>query len=147
MALAIQSPIVRQRGGSQRRVLELDGLRAFAILPVILLHCRPLDGHWRMLSAIGEHGGIGVSLFFVLSGYLITGILLDSVRSPHYYRNFVVRRAIRIFPLYYATLTILMLCPGFFATSAVWEWHTSGWYPLARGCQCERHDRARAGIG
>ena len=57
------------------RIAELDGLRAFAILPVMLHHCWPA-GHWT--SFLAEAGWMGVDLFFVLSGYLITGILLKS---------------------------------------------------------------------
>jgi peptidoglycan/LPS O-acetylase OafA/YrhL len=75
-----------------------------AILPVIFSHCYPYGCQW--VSTIGEIGWIGVDLFFVLSGYLITGILLDTVKSAHYYRNFICRRALRIFPLYYCCLTV-----------------------------------------
>ena len=91
-----------------KRVPELDGLRAFAILPVIFHHSAPQFG-W--VGFFGEAGWMGVDLFFVLSGYLITGILLKTVGDPHYYRNFVIRRTLRIFPLYY-------LCLALFTTAA-----------------------------
>jgi len=94
------------------RVPELDGLRAFAILPVILNHCYPFDGFFGWIGSFGKAGAMGVDLFFVLSGYLITGILVDSVGRPNYYRNFVIRRSLRIFPLYYLCLLLF--------TAAAW---------------------------
>ena len=90
------------------RVTELDGLRGIAILLVLLHHLWPTKGALSHLGRISEAGWIGVDLFFVLSGYLITGILLDSAGRPHYYRNFIVRRTLRIFPLYY----LFLLCAG-----------------------------------
>jgi peptidoglycan/LPS O-acetylase OafA/YrhL len=86
------------------RVLELDGLRAFAILPVMFSHCYPENA--GLITFAGKAGWIGVDLFFVLSGYLITGILLKAAGQPHYYRNFIARRTIRIFPLYYVCLIL-----------------------------------------
>jgi len=88
------------------RIAELDGLRGIAILLVLGFHYRPATGPLTYLEGFFASGWIGVDLFFVLSGYLIAGILLDSVGQPHYYRNFVVRRSLRIFPLYYACMTL-----------------------------------------
>lgn len=91
---------------------ELDGIRGFAILIVTLYrHCKEIDPTastvlaWiKRLSPVGERG---VDLFFVLSGFLITGILLRTRDRPYYFRNFMVRRALRIFPLY---ILALILC-------------------------------------
>ena len=88
------------------RILELDGLRAFAILPTMFEHFYPIGGWFGWTARIGKAGWSGVDLFFVLSGFLITGILMDSVSRPHYYRNFIMRRTLRIFPLYYVCLAL-----------------------------------------
>jgi peptidoglycan/LPS O-acetylase OafA/YrhL len=91
------------------RIPALDGLRGLAILLVLLWHS-VFNFHFqhhpilqRVLS-LGSIGWSGVDLFFVLSGFLIGGILLDAQESPRYYRTFYVRRAHRILPLYFAVL-------------------------------------------
>ncbi|HEY0306938.1 MAG TPA: acyltransferase [Acidobacteriaceae bacterium] len=94
---------------------ELDGLRGIAILAVLLthsvtvMHLLPDTILGRLLNHIFVPGWAGVDLFFVLSGFLITGILLRTRQSPNYYKSFYMRRFLRIFPLYYAVITILLL--------------------------------------
>ncbi len=78
-----------------RYVPEFDGLRGIAILGVLLFHTGRFSLGWT-----------GVVLFFVLSGFLITGILLDGKQRPAYFRNFYARRALRIFPAYYLMLAL-----------------------------------------
>src|SRR3954453_6729788 len=94
----------------------LDAIRGLAIVVVMLY--RFGGGGQGPASAI-EHsplnglGTHGVDLFFVLSGFLITGILFDAKGKAHYFRNFYMRRALRIFPLYYAALFVgLVLLPA-----------------------------------
>ena len=82
-------------------VPALDGVRGLAIALVLLSHVM----HDRVSSA----GWIGVDLFFVLSGFLITGILWDSRERPHRARTFYIRRALRILPLYYGVLFALFV--------------------------------------
>jgi peptidoglycan/LPS O-acetylase OafA/YrhL len=86
------------------RVPALDGLRGVAILLVLLRHSFfGLESQSSLLSAFLAAGRLtwsGVDLFFVLSGFLIGGILLDARKSPRYFSTFYIRRAYRILPLY-----------------------------------------------
>ena len=129
------------------RLPTLDGLRAIAILLVVPhnLNLIAAFGGTQLFVAALYRGWIGVQLFFVLSGFLITGILLDARDAPDYYRSFFVRRALRIFPLYYATLLVLFvllpalgLVPASFKCDAMVElsyWtYFSNWYgPFHQG--------------
>jgi len=94
------------------RLPTLDGLRAIAILVVVPHNLNLMvtfGGVAHLFVSALHRGWIGVQLFFVLSGFLITGILLDARDAPRYYRSFFVRRVLRIFPLYYATLLVLFV--------------------------------------
>ncbi len=94
---------------------ELDGLRGIAILAVLLthsctvMHLLPDTVAGNILNHIFTPGWAGVDLFFVLSGFLITGILLRTRNSPNYIKSFYMRRCLRIFPLYYTVITVLLL--------------------------------------
>jgi len=98
---------------------ELDSLRGVAILLVLWFHGFNYPGLvWSQFSGparlflTGAVGGwIGVNLFFVLSGFLITGILLDSKPKPNFYGRFYIRRALRILPAFYALLLLLIVLP------------------------------------
>src|SRR5262245_44918575 len=81
-------------------IRELDGLRGIAILMVMVHRFWPRTGVGVAADVAGA-GWIGVDLFFVISGFLIAGILLGTKGDPGYFRNFYARRALRILPLYY----------------------------------------------
>jgi peptidoglycan/LPS O-acetylase OafA/YrhL len=91
----------------------LDGVRGLAILLVLAHNLDTLDSHGpaleRAVDLVANFGWVGVQLFFVLSGFLITGILLDTQRAPRYYRAFWGRRILRIFPLYYGFLVLCLV--------------------------------------
>jgi peptidoglycan/LPS O-acetylase OafA/YrhL len=102
------------------RLPALDGLRAIAILLVLFSH------HLAYVPSTGlrhviEMGWVGVDLFFVLSGFLIGGILLEHRVATNYYRVFYLRRFLRIVPLY-----ALLVLPGLIVLGCGLQSHFSG---------------------
>jgi peptidoglycan/LPS O-acetylase OafA/YrhL len=90
-----------------RHLPALDGIRGLAILGVVGSHLFPATAHSSIQVYIHQGlalGANGVDLFFVLSGFLITGILYDSLSDPAFFRKFYARRILRIFPIYYGVL-------------------------------------------
>jgi peptidoglycan/LPS O-acetylase OafA/YrhL len=89
----------------------LDELRGLAILMVLVCHATPAyadyHGLWRAVFYIASFGCTGVHLFYVLSGFLISGILIESRHKLSYFRHFYIRRALRILPAYLLILAVL----------------------------------------
>lgn len=102
---------------SPRRLPQLDGIRGLAILLVLIWHFVVLPTasgpHESVLARVVLHAGLltwsGVDLFFVLSGFLIGGILIDARESSNYFRTFYVRRAFRILPIYLLLVVAYLL--------------------------------------
>lgn len=90
--------------GSIPYIRQLDGVRALAVIMVLMTHLWTYPIELPVLNRFFAVGWVGVDLFFVLSGFLITSILLKSRRDERYYSAFYARRALRIFPLYFAVL-------------------------------------------
>jgi peptidoglycan/LPS O-acetylase OafA/YrhL len=97
-----------------KHVPQLDVLRGVAVLVVMFHHVTGLAPSLH-LDPIVRMGYTGVDLFFVLSGFLITGILVRSKDQPGYFRNFYARRVLRIWPIYYALLLFTFLLLPFLA--------------------------------
>jgi peptidoglycan/LPS O-acetylase OafA/YrhL len=100
----------------------LDGVRGVAILLVLLVHfIPPVAMQWRVaewfMKIFSTGGWVGVDLFFVLSGFLITSILLRTKHTPSYFTNFYMRRTLRIVPIYFLVLFIIFaVLPIFVST-------------------------------
>lgn len=128
---AVQSP------SSRSRITALDGIRGIAVLIVVFHHglgfavrqaATPFE---KVIFRISQECWIGVDLFFVLSGYLITRILLERRGRPGYFKHFYVRRALRIFPLYYAFVFLFcFVLPQALPAHAGFSqlWHHQLWY-------------------
>jgi peptidoglycan/LPS O-acetylase OafA/YrhL len=114
----VQPKVVSHPAGGQ--IDELHGFRAIAVWMVLLGHLavgwklpdEALSWMPRLLWEFVSHGWLGVDLFFVLSGLLISGILVDSREHPKFFRNFYGRRALRILPLYLTCILVMYLCYG-----------------------------------
>lgn len=90
----------------------LDGIRGLAILLVMIFHMSLVSdrgGADSFARSLISGGWCGVDLFFVLSGFLITGILYDTKSSNTFFKTFYIRRALRIFPLYYAVVILSLI--------------------------------------
>lgn len=131
----------------------LDGLRGIAILLVLIYHCLefvPFSGIDQFLMRFVRMGWCGVDLFFVLSGFLITRILIETQSETQYYKAFYARRFLRIFPIYYFFLAIafVLIADNFIffrqdrfapvASKQIWFWFygqnfffaKEGWPPV-----------------
>src|SRR5580704_18585296 len=102
-----------------KKIPQLDAVRGLAVL-LVLLHNTDIYPSLH-LQLISVNGWMGVDLFFVLSGLLITGILLDSKQSEGYFKNFYARRCLRIWPLYYSLIFFMFVVVRFLNPS---EFHT-----------------------
>jgi peptidoglycan/LPS O-acetylase OafA/YrhL len=99
---------------SEHHITSLDGVRGVAISLVLMEHllwANSQTGYhfWDFVGKVRSAGWLGVDLFFALSGFLITGILFDTLHSKHYFKNFYARRMLRIFPLYYGVILVLFI--------------------------------------
>jgi peptidoglycan/LPS O-acetylase OafA/YrhL len=96
----------------QRRIPQLDAVRGVAIL-IVMMHNISLKYPVFHSQQLFSDGWMGVDLFFVLSGFLITGILVDTKQSAGYFKNFYVRRCLRIWPLYYSLIFFMFVVVRF----------------------------------
>jgi peptidoglycan/LPS O-acetylase OafA/YrhL len=90
------------------KIPQLDAVRGLAIL-IVLIHNSPFTFSSKALQFLIGCGWMGVDLFFVLSGFLITGILIDTKQSDGYFKSFYARRCLRIWPLYYSVLFFMFV--------------------------------------
>jgi len=111
----------------RQKIPQLDAVRGIAILVVLAHNLHGFSS--QPFALVSNYGWMGVDLFFVLSGFLITGILLDSKSSENYFRNFYARRSLRIWPLYYSVLILMFVilplvrpqdAPELFQRSSPW---------------------------
>jgi peptidoglycan/LPS O-acetylase OafA/YrhL len=129
-------------------VRALDGFRGLAVLLVMWSHfiaVSPALDHGTVVGRLLKSGYYGVDMFFVLSGFLITGILLDAKGGKGYFKVFIMRRVLRIFPLYYAVLAVVYGGAWLFAhdsfhqydsgpDSHLWFWaYASNWGMVVKG--------------
>ena len=129
-------------------VKALDGFRGLAVLLVMWSHfiaVSPALDHGSVVGRLLKSGYYGVDMFFVLSGFLITGILLDAKGGEGYFKVFIMRRVLRIFPLYYGVLAVVYGGAWLFSRESFhlyaggpdsqgWFWlYASNWGMVAKG--------------
>ena len=119
MGIYIATPPRGSLAGVPARIPELDALRAFAVLAVL--------SHHYLLGYAPRLGWMGVDLFFVLSGYFITTILLAARGQQNYYLRFYMRRALRILPLYYLLVGSILLYSKLASSGVAYEELVRGW--------------------
>lgn len=117
------------------RIPGLDGLRAIAVIMVMMAHACQTAGfpQFDLLTAIASHGGVGVEIFFVISGFLITNLLLREIRRTQRanLQAFYVRRSLRIFPACLCLLgTVFLVSQLGFATIPWRDWLAATTYTL-----------------
>jgi peptidoglycan/LPS O-acetylase OafA/YrhL len=138
------------------RFPALDGIRALGALMVFALHYGGGTRGGRLMewvNAIRLRGWMGVDLFFVLSGFLITGILYDTQNDSHFFRRFFGRRSIRILPVFYLVFVVILLLTPLFQ----YQWRSGhlwfliylgnfalGFDPTLRSIASENHRFAAA---
>lgn len=124
----------------------LDGIRGLAVLWVIAhnttdLLGAPPSGPYHLLALLANPGWVGVQLFFALSGFLVTANLLDTQGATNYYSGFYARRTLRILPLYFLVLSLLLVVLPAVTTAPallqptidhqLWLWlFVSNWTPI-----------------
>jgi len=116
---------------TEHHVPVLDAVRGLAILLVLFIHIggnmpAPKNDAWKVFGSLTSSCWVGVDLFFVLSGFLITGILYDTGQATNFFRAFYARRFLRIFPLYYGFLFLL----GILTIPLDIEWRSREWIYL-----------------
>jgi len=118
----------------KQRLVELDGLRGFALVLILVFHAVSQEGDYPVgtflyyLQRLFSMGWTALDLFFVLSGFLIGGILMDGRGSPRYFKTFYARRFFRIIPVYFAWVLVYVLVVGFAANQIV-RFSNSGMRP------------------
>jgi peptidoglycan/LPS O-acetylase OafA/YrhL len=119
MRTAVESKAIGRYSTLMKRIPELDGMRALAVSVVILDHFAPFRS--VLWNAPARFGGLGVDIFFVLSGFLITSILLHAKSDPHPYRVFYARRSLRILPAFFLLLIFVYSAAALLRESFSWR--------------------------
>jgi peptidoglycan/LPS O-acetylase OafA/YrhL len=119
---------------SNSRIPELDGLRGVAILMVVFYHFFSIPFGSGAFAIFGKKvvslGWTGVDLFFVLSGFLIGGMLIDNRNSDGYFKTFYIRRACRILPVYFLWIGFFLVLRLLLSSQASTSWYSETFVPL-----------------